>query len=239
MEVDAKVRLELMNNLLSASNLPKRLRVKTRVLAWEMTVRLAYLIKRGFDLAASATLVLLLAPLFIITGILIYLENPGPIFYTQIRVGKDGKHFPFYKFRSMVVGADKLKGELQDLNESKDGVIFKMKDDPRVTRVGKIIRKFSIDELPQLINVLRGDMSLVGPRPALPIEVTLYTLKQRKRLHALPGITGIWQVSGRSKISFSGQVRLDLEYIGSQSIYKDILILLKTIPAVISGDGAY
>jgi lipopolysaccharide/colanic/teichoic acid biosynthesis glycosyltransferase len=139
----------------------------------------------------------------------------------------------------MVVGADKMKNNLATQNESKDGVIFKMKDDPRVTKTGRFIRKFSIDELPQLLNVLRGDMSLVGPRPALPGEVAMYTLEQRKRLHALPGITCIWQVSGRSDIPFSGQVQHDLEYIKSTSMAKDIIILLRTIPAVLAGKGAY
>jgi lipopolysaccharide/colanic/teichoic acid biosynthesis glycosyltransferase len=139
----------------------------------------------------------------------------------------------------MVGGADTMKVDLGAKNESKDGIIFKMKDDPRVTKTGKVIRKFSIDELPQLFNVLRGDMSLVGPRPALPGEVAMYTLEQRKRLHALPGITCIWQVSGRSDIPFTGQVHLDLEYIKSTSMRKDISILLRTIPAVLAGKGAY
>ena len=139
----------------------------------------------------------------------------------------------------MVIGADKMKDTLMEDNESHDGVIFKMKRDPRVTRVGRFIRKFSIDELPQLVNVLKGDMSLVGPRPALPKEVAKYTLDQRKRLHITPGITCIWQVSGRSDIPFSGQVQLDLDYIQSSSFLKDIAILLKTIPAVLTGKGAY
>ena len=139
----------------------------------------------------------------------------------------------------MVVNAEKFKQELADRNESAAGVIFKMKKDPRITRVGKIIRKFSIDELPQLLNVLIGDMSLVGPRPPLPGEVAKYTLEQRKRLHVIPGITCLWQVSGRSDIPFTDQVKLDMQYIQSASFLNDILLLLKTIPAVLTGKGAY
>ena len=139
----------------------------------------------------------------------------------------------------MVVDADKLIEKLQKENESSDGVIFKMKTDPRITKTGRFIRKFSIDELPQIFNVMVGDMSLVGPRPALPSEVEKYTLEQRKRLHVLPGITCIWQVSGRSDIPFTGQVQLDIQYIQSTSIWQDLVILAKTIPAVLSGKGAY
>jgi len=212
---------------------------RVKIWVWQQTVTWTKRIKRIFDFLAATVLLLLLSPIFIVTALLIYLEDPGPITYSQTRVGKDGRHFRFFKFRSMVVGADKMKDEILEDNESEDGVIFKMKEDPRVTKTGKVIRKFSIDELPQLINVLRGDMSLVGPRPALPKEVAQYTLEQRKRLHALPGITCIWQVSGRSEIPFSGQVQLDLEYIKSTSLWKDLGILLRTIPAVLTGKGAY
>jgi len=139
----------------------------------------------------------------------------------------------------MVVNADNIKKELAAYNESASGVIFKMKKDPRITKVGRIIRKFSIDELPQLINVLKGDMSLVGPRPPLPMEVGEYTLEERKRLHVIPGITCLWQVSGRSDIPFTDQVRLDMMYIQSASFMNDIILLLKTIPAVLTGRGAY
>jgi lipopolysaccharide/colanic/teichoic acid biosynthesis glycosyltransferase len=139
----------------------------------------------------------------------------------------------------MVMNADKIKDQLLEENESKDGVIFKMKKDPRVTKVGRFIRRFSIDELPQLVNVLKGDMSLVGPRPPLPREVAEYNLEDRKRLHVTPGITCLWQVGGRSDIPFSEQVELDKQYIQSKSLWQDIKILIKTIPAVISGKGAY
>ena len=228
-----------MNKLSGSGGWRQRLKCKWRVGAWEMTVGLVYLVKRGVDLAGAVILMVLLVPLFLVTALVIYLEDPGPVFYVHARVGKNGKHFPFYKFRSMIIGADMLKDQLIEKNESQDGVIFKIREDPRVTKVGKIIRKFSIDELPQLLNVVRGDMSLVGPRPALPREVASYSLEQRKRLHVLPGITGSWQVSGRSDIPFTGQVRLDLEYIGSRSLKNDIIILLKTIPAVLGGRGAY
>lgn len=137
------------------------------------------------------------------------------------------------------MNADKIKKDLAAYNESVAGVIFKMKQDPRITKVGKIIRKFSIDELPQLINVLKGDMSLVGPRPPLPAEVAEYTLEERKRLHIIPGITCLWQVSGRSDIPFTDQVRLDMQYIQSAGFVNDIILLLKTIPAVLTGRGAY
>jgi lipopolysaccharide/colanic/teichoic acid biosynthesis glycosyltransferase len=214
-------------------------RFRLKLLVWRFTVQMAWIMKRVFDSTVSLVALVMISPLFLVTSLCIYLENPGPVFYFQTRVGRDGCHFRFYKFRSMVVGADKMLKELIMKNESKDGVIFKMKKDPRVTRVGQFIRKFSIDELPQLFNVLLGDMSLVGPRPALPDEVALYTLEQRKRLHVIPGITCIWQVSGRSEIPFEGQVQLDIEYIKSTSIIKDIVILLKTIPAVLAGKGAY
>jgi len=196
-------------------------------------------IKRLFDVAVSCMMLFLLIPVFAITALCIVLESRGPVFYSQTRVGTDGRHFRFFKFRSMVVGAHNIKDELLKHNESEDGVLFKMKKDPRVTRVGRFIRKFSIDELPQLFNVLIGDMSLVGPRPATPDEVAQYTLEQRKRLHAVPGITCIWQVSGRSEIPFEKQVQLDIEYIRSTSLMSDLIILLKTIPAVLSGKGAY
>lgn len=236
MQEQRNTRLNQINDL-SQTLSPKR--YKTKLLIWRSTVKLTFFLKRAFDLVIAFILLLLLSPLFVITALAIYLEDPGPIFYSQTRVGRNGRYFRFFKFRSMVVNADRIKEELMEQNQSEDGVLFKMKDDPRITRTGKFIRKFSIDELPQLINVLTGDMSLVGPRPALPSEVEQYSLEERKRLHVIPGITCIWQVSGRSDIPFSGQVRLDLEYISSTSIWKDIKILLKTIPAVLTGKGAY
>lgn len=205
---------------------------------WLLVVKSAYFFKRILDIAASSILLILLSPLFLITAIAIKIEDPGPALYKQIRTGKWGRLFTIYKYRSMIMGADKMKTQLQDKNET-GGVIFKIKQDPRLTRVGRIIRKLSIDELPQLWNVLKGDMSLVGPRPPVPGEVKKYQYSDRKRLDVTPGITCIWQVSGRSEIDFKGQVRLDVQYIENQSFGGDILILLKTIPAVLLGKGAY
>jgi lipopolysaccharide/colanic/teichoic acid biosynthesis glycosyltransferase len=239
MELDPTVRRELIRKIGGNIRPSLRFRGRLKVLAWESTIRLSYLMKRILDLSVSTLALFLLLPVFLLTALSIVIENPGPVFFIQIRVGRDGRHFRFYKFRSMIVNADKIKAELAAQNESKDGVIFKMKKDPRITRTGRIIRKFSIDELPQLINVLKGDMSLVGPRPPVPGEVAQYTLEQRKRLHAIPGITGLWQVSGRSDIPFSDQVRLDLQYIQSAGVINDLFLLLKTIPAVLSGRGAY
>ncbi len=239
MELDPRVRKELIRSISSSINPRFRYRRRLKVTAWETTIMFSYLLKRLLDTAVSGLALIMLLPLLILTAIAIWVENPGPIFYTQIRVGLNGRHFKFYKFRSMVVNAEKIKQELAAYNESASGVIFKMKKDPRITKVGRIIRKFSIDELPQLINVLKGDMSLVGPRPPLPLEVGEYTLEERKRLHVIPGITCLWQVSGRSDIPFTDQVRLDMQYIQSASFLNDIILLLKTIPAVLTGRGAY
>lgn len=210
-----------------------------RIVFWQSFIKFSYALKRFLDFSLALLALFILLPLFSFTALAIVIENPGPIIYSQQRVGKDGKPFKFYKFRSMIVNADKLKDKLLQENESKDGVIFKMKRDPRITRVGRFIRRFSIDELPQLINVLKGEMSMVGPRPPVPREVNQYTLEDRKRLHIKPGITCIWQVEGRSDIPFNEQVELDKEYIRSQSFWEDIKILFKTIPAVLTGKGAY
>jgi len=216
-----------------------KLRMQLKFSVWEWTVAFAKFVKASIDIVGSLLLLIILSPVFLITAIMIYLSDPGPIFYVADRVGLNGAYFGFIKFRSMYVNADRFKNALLEQNESAGGVIFKMKKDPRVTRVGRFIRRFSIDELPQLINVLKGDMSLVGPRPPLPQEVLQYTLEDRKRLHVKPGITCLWQIKGRSDIPFQQQVQLDMQYIRSQGIKNDIIILLKTIPAVISGKGAY
>ncbi len=212
---------------------------RMKVFIWNSTVWFAYFLKRMMDISFSAIIILCLSPLMILVAVLIKLESRGPVIFRQVRVGKNGREFSFYKFRSMRQDAEFAKKQIMQQNESKDGVIFKMKQDPRITKVGKIIRKFSIDELPQLFNVLEGSMSLVGPRPPLPSEVAQYTLEDRKRLHVKPGITCIWQVSGRSDIPFKQQVRLDEQYIKSHGVVRDFIILLKTIPAVITGKGAY
>ena len=210
-----------------------------KIAAWRATVRGSYALKRLIDLVGSGVGMVLLSPVFLAIAIAVKRSSPGPVFFSQIRVGRYGRHFRFHKFRSMRQDAEALKASLAARNESKDGVIFKMKDDPRVTKVGRFLRRTSLDELPQLWNVFVGDMSLVGPRPPVPKEVQEYTLEDRKRLDVIPGITCLWQIGGRSDIPFKEQVRLDKDYILSQSIWKDILILLKTIPAIVGGKGAY
>lgn len=195
--------------------------------------------KRVIDLIISTVALIVLSPLFLIVAVLIRLDSKGPILFKQKRVGLGGTHFYMWKFRSMVNNAEVKRAGLENANEMRNGVLFKMKADPRITRVGAYIRKASIDELPQLINVLKGDMSLVGPRPPLPAEVEHYKAFDYLRLSVLPGITCLWQVQGRSEIPFSEQVKLDIEYIEKQSVCFDLLLLLKTIPAVISAKGAY
>ena len=210
-----------------------------KVAAWRATVRGSYALKRLIDIVGSGLGMVLLSPVFLAIAIAVKRSSPGPVFFSQIRVGRYGRHFKFHKFRSMRQDAEALKASLAAQNESKDGVIFKMKDDPRVTKVGRFLRRTSLDELPQLWNVFVGDMSLVGPRPPVPKEVQEYTLEDRKRLDVIPGIACLWQIGGRSDIPFKEQVRLDKDYILSQSVWKDVLILLKTIPAIVGGKGAY
>ena len=210
-----------------------------RLLAWKVTVKASYATKRLMDIVLSAVGMLLLSPVYLAIAAAVKLSSPGPVFFVQTRVGRYGRYFKFYKFRSMRQDAESQKASLLARNESKDGVIFKMKDDPRITKVGRFLRRTSLDELPQLWNVFIGDMSLVGPRPPVPSEVLEYTLEDRKRLDVIPGITCLWQIKGRSEIPFNEQVRLDKEYILAPSVWKDIVILFKTIPAIIGGRGAY
>ncbi|MGG2973681.1 sugar transferase [Geobacillus stearothermophilus] len=199
-----------------------------------------YLIaKRIMDICGALIGLICLSWLFLIVAVLIKFEDPkGPVFFKQVRVGKDGKEFYMYKFRSMVTNAEELLESLLHLNEV-TGAMFKMKDDPRVTKVGKFIRKTSIDELPQLWNVLKGDMSLVGPRPPLPREVAQYTEYDKQRLLVTPGCTGLWQVSGRNDLGFNEMVELDLKYIRERSILYDLKIILKTIKIMIKPNSAY
>ena len=213
--------------------------IQLRMVLWHLTIRSSAAFKRGADIVLALLAIICGSPVFLLTALLVKLTSPGPIIFSQIRVGRFGRHFKFYKFRSMYIDAEARKAELMKQNESSDGVIFKMKRDPRITPVGRFIRKFSIDELPQLFNVILGDMSLVGPRPPLPSEVRTYSLEERKRLNITPGITCIWQVSGRSELPFSKQIALDKEYISSRSTWNDFLILLKTIPAILTGKGAW
>lgn len=216
-----------------------RLRIAAKHVIWVAVVRSTYVVKRALDILVAGPLLILLLPFFILIGLAIRLESPGPILFKQMRVGRWGQLFKIYKFRSMYQDAEARKAELLAANEMTGGVIFKMQQDPRVTRMGRFIRKTSIDELPQLWNVLVGDMSLVGPRPPVPSEVNEYSLTDRRRLEVTPGITCIWQVSGRSSIPFPQQVELDVRYIESQSLATDLKILWQTVPAVLFGRGAY
>jgi lipopolysaccharide/colanic/teichoic acid biosynthesis glycosyltransferase len=222
--------------------------VRTRWHGWEVVTRPGRLgaarpgaydvTKRLIDvLAASAALTLLL-PAFAVIAVCIWCEDRGPVIYRQTRVGRDGRVFRFYKFRTMVRDADRLKAMLLAQNEA-DGPIFKMRHDPRVTRVGRFLRARSLDELPQFFNVLRGDMSLVGPRPHLPSEVAHYTPRQRTRLSVQPGLICLREVQGRSRLTFEEWVESDLDYIGRRSLRTDAGILLRAVPAVLKGEGAY
>ncbi|WP_377450959.1 sugar transferase [Rhodococcoides fascians] len=195
--------------------------------------------KTAFDLLFAATVLLLISPVLITLAVIIKLTSKGRVFYSSERMGIDGKPFQMIKFRSMVQDADKRVQELAGLNEGAGGVLFKMRDDPRVTRVGKVMRKFSLDELPQFVNVLKREMSVVGPRPPLRSEVETYDGEVRRRLLVKPGITGLWQVSGRSDLSWEESVRLDLSYVENWSMTGDLLIVAKTAVAVVKGDGAY
>jgi lipopolysaccharide/colanic/teichoic acid biosynthesis glycosyltransferase len=195
--------------------------------------------KRGLDVFVSAVGLLLLAPLFSAIAVLIKLTDGGPVLFWQTRVGLQGREFPFPKFRSMVTNAESLKDSLLTENDHGSSITFKMKKDPRVTWIGSILRRFSLDELPQLWCVLVGDMSLVGPRPPVPREVALYSLRERRRLEVVPGLTCIWQVSGRGDIAFPQQVELDVDYIRQRGLLFDLKLLAMTVPAVLTGRGAY
>jgi exopolysaccharide biosynthesis polyprenyl glycosylphosphotransferase len=195
-------------------------------------------VKSVFDKTCAALALLVLAPLFAVIAISIRLADHGPVFFRQTRIGKDGQGFVLYKFRTMVPDAEQRKSQLAARNEA-DGVLFKIRRDPRVTRTGAWLRRWSLDELPQLINVLIGDMSLVGPRPALPEEVACYGGHMRRRLAVKPGLTGLWQVSGRSDLSREEAERLDLHYVENWSLALDLQVLWKTGSAVIRGSGAY
>ena len=194
--------------------------------------------KRAMDIIGSLAGLILLSPLLLIIAIAIKIEDPkGSIFFAQQRCGKDNKLFPMYKFRSMVSNAEELLEELMEHNEM-DGPVFKIKDDPRITKVGKFIRKTSVDELPQLFNILKGDMSIVGPRPAIPHEVAEYNDYQRQRLLVKPGLTCIWQVSGRNSIGFDEWMEMDLEYITTRSLWMDIKLIFKTVGVLFGDENA-
>jgi lipopolysaccharide/colanic/teichoic acid biosynthesis glycosyltransferase len=196
--------------------------------------------KRMLDIVGSATLLALFAPVMLVTAIAIKIESRGPVFFHQPRAGRRNKSFNLIKFRSMYVDAEQRKAELDAMNEADDGVMFKIREDPRITKVGHFIRRFSIDELPQLFNVLKGEMSLVGPRPLIFSETA--ALEERwhlRRLELRPGITGPWQVYGRSDSPFQEMVRFDYQYVAGWSLARDVELLLATLPAVLSGRGAY
>ncbi|MCM3127719.1 sugar transferase [Paenibacillus sp. MER 78] len=197
------------------------------------------IMKRITDVAASLLGLIILIPVFLLIAILIKIEDPkGPVFFRQLRVGRNEKSFYMYKFRSMVHNAEELLEKLLDQNEV-SGAMFKMKNDPRITKIGKFIRKTSIDELPQLWNVLKGEMSMVGPRPPLPREVAEYSMYDKQRLHVTPGCTGLWQVSGRNSVGFKEMVELDLKYIRSRGYWYDIKIMWKTVRVLFGSKDAF
>lgn len=214
-----------------------RFQCKKYALLLSRTARAAS--KRALDVAVALSLLVALAPLFALVAVLIKVTDGGAVLFWQTRVGKRGREFRFPKFRSMVPNAERLLASVLHQNHHQAGVTFKLKRDPRVTWIGRILRRTSIDELPQLWCVLTGQMTLVGPRPAVPREVAQYTLTERRRLAVTPGLTCIWQVSGRGDIPFHRQVEMDLDYIHRQSFLLDMKLLLQTVPAVLLGRGAY
>jgi lipopolysaccharide/colanic/teichoic acid biosynthesis glycosyltransferase len=198
---------------------------------------LAITLKRFVDVALAMVILVSLAPLMLLLVVLIYLDSPGPIFYTSERIGKDGHSFPCFKFRTMVEDAEALKAQIVALNE-RDSILFKVSRDPRVTHIGGFLRKYSLDELPQLLNVLRGEMSMVGPRPPLAAEVEMYQPEHLVRLSVLPGITGLWQVESRRNPSFADYIALDRRYIENWSVWLDLKILVRTAGVVFRGTGS-
>lgn len=236
-------RKQLLDELHSRYGNPSSLRIKLRYwrkkYLWLLLVGGTRFLKRLIDICFSALLLIVLSPLLLLISLIIKFKDGESVLYLSNRVGKWGKEFTFPKFRTMIPNADKLKEDLQQHNKFEKDIKFKIKDDPRITGFGKLLRKTSLDELPQLWTVLKGEMTLVGPRPPIPDEVALYTLDQRKRLDVKPGLTCFWQVKGRSNIPFEKQVELDIAYIESQSLLLDIKLILKTIPAILFGKGAY
>jgi lipopolysaccharide/colanic/teichoic acid biosynthesis glycosyltransferase len=223
-----------------------KLGVSMRQISWRLVIQSAHMMKRALDIAGSSIALVCLSPVLLVVSLIVKRDG-GPVFFRQTRTGLNGKEFQMLKFRSMVVGAENMLEDLLGRNEKASGITFKMKDDPRVTGIGRLLRRSSLDELPQFWNVLKGDMSLVGPRPPVPREVALYTQADRRRLMVKPGITCFWQVGerhggtfevgDRNQIDFPEQVSLDVRYIESQSLGRDIWILAKTVPAILFGKG--
>ena len=195
-------------------------------------------VKRGFDLVMATFGLILLSPIMLWIAFLIKKEDHGPVFYKQVRVGKNGKTFQMYKFRSMFVNADQMLDKLKAQNDV-DGPMFKMKNDPRITKIGHFIRKHSLDELPQFFNVIKGDMSLVGPRPPLPSEVTEYSEYDKQRLYVIPGCTGLWQATERNEVGFNEMVELDIDYIKRANFWFDLWIIWKTVEIMVKPNGSY
>lgn len=222
----------------SAAAWPSELAPDREAVARRVRVQTARMTKRVIDVVGSLALLLVLLPIFLAAIVLVKATSPGPAFYGQVRVGREGRTFRILKFRSMAVGADAQLMGMMDAQGRGDAPLFKVDDDPRITRVGAFIRRYSIDELPQLLNVLRGTMSLVGPRPQRPAEVAMYSPAERERLSVGPGITGLWQVNGRSRLPWDEAVRLDVHYCRNWTLLMDLKILLRTIPAVFRADGA-
>ena len=194
--------------------------------------------RRGLDLAITVPALIVLAPLLLLVALAVRLDSTGPALFRQTRVGLGGRHFTMLKFRSMHVDAETRRATLLAQSD-REGICFKARDDPRITRLGRLLRRMSIDELPQLINVLRGEMSVVGPRPALPEEVAVYPRRALGRLAVRPGLTGLWQVSGRAAVGFNRMIAMDLAYVRSRSVWLDIVLILRTVPAVTTGRGAF
>lgn len=236
MEVSHQTKKMSQSAQVDSDKLNKRIMLSQNVINHRILYRT---IKKVLDRLLSLLALILLSPIFLIVAVLIKLDDPaGPVIYSQIRIGRNGRKFRMFKFRSMVVQADMKLKDLLVHNEV-DGAMFKMKDDPRITRIGRIIRKYSIDELPQLINVLKGDMALVGPRPPLERELDLYNEYDMQRLMVTPGCTGLWQVTSRNSVGFHEMVKLDIEYIQKSSIIYDAIILCKTISVMIKPNNAY
>lgn len=238
-ESDSEIAAYWADAATASGKLRNKLRISLKRFTWAAVVGGASTLKRLFDIIVSGLALICLSPVFATTALLIKLEDRGPIFFKQKRIGLKGDPFLVWKFRSMVVNAEAVAQRMIEENKAKDTIEMKLSGDPRITKIGRFIRKYSVDELPQFWNVFLGDMSIVGPRPVVPAEVADYTVEERRRLLAKPGLTCFWQVGGRTDLDFENQVRLDIEYIKSRNLWVDIKLLILTVPAVLLGKGAY